>query len=107
MPKRMLHPGFPFRIDLLRGCLLVLSFQSLFNLLKRKSDDLATFLGLGAFPIMDTTLTNLLMSDLIMPLPATLICPHITQPMAFRTPVAILLLIISKVAFTEGTFLLM
>src|SRR5208337_3363635 len=102
----MLHPGFPSGINLLRGGFLVLRFQPLFNLFKGKTDDLSTFLRLGTFPIMDTALTNLPVGDLIMPLPTGLICPYITQPMPFRTPVTILPLIVSKVAFAEGTFLL-
>ena len=83
-----------------------MSFKSLFNLLKRKTDDFSTSLSLSTFPIMDTPLANLAIGDQITPLPPVLLCPRIAQPMPLRTPVTILLLVISKVAFAKGTLLL-
>jgi hypothetical protein len=55
---------------------------------------------------MNTPLTNLPVGDQIMSLPAAFICPYITESMPFWTPVAILLRVIFKMAFAEGTFLL-
>jgi hypothetical protein len=101
----MFHPGFPPGINRLRGWLLILGFQSLFDLLQRKTDDFPTLLGGRTGPIMLTTVTNLSAGNLIMPLAVVLIGPPVTQPMPGRTPVTIRLSVIPKPALTERPFL--
>jgi hypothetical protein len=106
MPKRKFDPGFAPPIDLLRRGLLILSFESLFILLMSKTNDLSSLLRLCTGTVMRATVANLPVADQIFPLPVGLHGPRIAQPMPLRTPVAILLRVVSKVAFAEGSFLL-
>jgi len=106
VPKRQFYPSFAPLINLLRSGFLILRLEFLLHFLKHHTGDSAALLRGGTLPIMDTTAANLSMGDLIKPLAARLICPIVPESISLGTPVTILLLIVSEMAFTKRPFFL-
>ena len=104
MPKRKFRPSLALLVNLLGPGFLILRLKFLLHFLKGHTDDSATLLRGGTLAIMDTAAANLSVGDLIEPLAALLICPIIPESISLGTPVTVLLLIVSEMAFTKRPF---
>src|SRR3989337_2145049 len=106
MTKGMLSPCFPLRVNFLRCCFLILSFKFQLHLLIMQPYNLTSLLCFGTLPIILAFVALPLVFDLIMQLARSPISALIIKSMPLRAEVAILFLVISKMAFAEGALFL-